>query len=164
MIGSKLRDLTDYFLSLGLVAAEQLDSYIDDGELKLVTRKLDNNNLKLAQFDYQAAFEFTAVAKGPDLLLAHLAMWLQEHDSDRNNHGLADPQIGVDINEQGVAEVEISLHFIEDIELVADDAGELLYKGKKYRLDYTALDVADTAAVDTEEGRTPDKPHTIGDS
>lgn len=127
----KLQALTAYLLERQLVAAEQLDSWTEQVTLELVW-KPDVGGMHMANMRYRAAIMLERFADHPARLMALVGSWLENHDPDRDRHELPAPLFAVEMLDSDLADVDITLEFVEPQYLAEDPAGEIEAFGKTW--------------------------------
>lgn len=130
MIGSKIEALHQFFLDQKLCSSEQLDSWIDDGQLEPGNKKTANG-FKVCDYKYQAIFTIDRYNQLPDKLMALLAVWLMDVDAERydDDQNLPAPSVDVEVVESDVAHIEIEIEFIEGVHLIEDPDGDIPFNG-----------------------------------
>lgn len=125
----KLIALTQYLKERRLVLPEQLDSWADQVSLDLIW-KPDVGGMRLGDMRYSATILFERFADHPGRLMALVGSWLETSDTDRD--GLPPPKFDVSMLDNDLADVEITLEFIESQYLAEDPAGEIEAFGKTW--------------------------------
>ncbi|ERV72675.1 TPA: phage tail protein [Pseudomonas aeruginosa] len=125
----KLRALTAYLLDRQLVPAEQLDSFAEQVSLTLVW-KPEREGLRLGAMRYRAVIILERLADHPGRLMALVGSWLENNDQDRD--GLPDPVFDVEQMDPDLADVELSVEFVEPLHLAEDPAGEIEAFGQRW--------------------------------
>lgn len=120
----KLRALTQHLIERNLVLPEQLDSWAEQVNLTLVW-KLEEHGLYLGDMRYRAVIVLERSAGHPFRLVALLAAWLVSHDPDRHLDALPAPTFDIDQLDPDLADIEISLDFIEPVYLAEAIGGEI---------------------------------------
>lgn len=120
----KLKALTAYLIDRQLVAPEQLDSWTEQVSLDLIW-KPDVDGLHMANMRYRAVIVLERFADHPGRLMALLGSWLENHDTDRDRHELPAPAFAIEMLDNDLADVEISLEFVEPQYLAEDPEGEI---------------------------------------
>ncbi len=120
---NKLRALTTFLLERRLVAPEQLDSWAEQVTLNL-TWKPDLDGLHLGDMRYRAVIVMERFADHPGRLMALLGSWLENHDPDRDDD-LPAPTFDIEQLDNDLADVELTLEFIEPQYLAEADDGEI---------------------------------------
>lgn len=120
----KLKALTAYLIDRQLVAPEQLDSWTEQVSLDLIW-KPDVDGLHMANMRYRAVIVLERFADHPGRLMALLGSWLENHDADRDRHELPAPAFAIEMLDNDLADVEISLEFVEPQYLAEDLEGEI---------------------------------------
>ncbi|HBP6266654.1 phage tail protein [Pseudomonas aeruginosa] len=125
----KLRALTAYLIDRQLVPAEQLDSFAEQVSLTLVW-KPEREGLRLGAMRYRAVIILERLADHPGRLMALVGSWLENNDQDRD--GLPDPVFDVEQMDPDLADVELSVEFVEPLHLTEDPAGEIEAFGQRW--------------------------------
>ena len=118
----KLQSLTSYLIERRLVMPEQLDSWANQISLELIW-KPDVKGLHFADMRYSAAIVLERFADEPGRLMALLGSWLESHDRDRD--GLPALTFAIDMLDNDLADVEITVEFVEPQYLAEDPDGEI---------------------------------------
>lgn len=127
---NKLRTLTTFLLERRLVAPEQLDSWAEQVTLNL-TWKPDLDGLHLGDMRYRAVIVMERFADHPGRLMALLGSWLENHDPDRDDD-LPAPTFDIEQLDNDLADVELTLEFVEPQYLAEADDGEIEAFGKRW--------------------------------
>lgn len=125
---NKLRALTTFLLERRLVEPEQLDSWAEQITLNL-TWKPDLDGLHLGDMRYRAVIVMERFADHPGRLMALLGSWLENHDPDRDDD-LPAPTFDIEQLDNDLADVELTVEFIEPQYLAEADDGEIEAFGK----------------------------------
>ena len=125
----KLQQITAFLVGLNLVAAENIDTWVENPRIVPWGKEITDGQMVLS-------FERWPHARHPaELLFAHVSVWLLENDEDRFEKELAMPVTDVDILDAKTADVDITITFEEDITAVIDENGPITFGGQRYRLD-----------------------------
>lgn len=127
---NKLRALTAFLLERRLVAPEQLDSWAEQITLNL-TWKPDLDGLHLGEMRYRAVIVMERFADHPGRLMALLGSWLETSDPDRDDD-LPAPTFDIEQLDNDLADVELTVEFIEPQYLAEDAEGEIEAFGKRW--------------------------------
>ncbi|MNZ06714.1 P2 phage tail completion protein R (GpR) [compost metagenome] len=128
---NKLRALTTYLIGCRLVHPEQLDSWTEQVTLDLVW-KPDVDGLHLGDMRYRAVIVLERFADHPGRLMALLGSWLERFDAKRADHELPAPTFDIEQLDNDLADVELTLEFIEPQYLAEDEAGEIEAFGQRW--------------------------------
>lgn len=128
---TKLRALTAFLIASNLVLPEQLDSWAEQVTLDLVW-KPDVDGLHLGDMRYQASIILERFADHPGRLMALLGSWLENHDAGRGRHELPAPTFDIEQLDGDLADVEITVEFVEPQYLAEDSAGEIEAFGQRW--------------------------------
>lgn len=146
---NKIKALTSFLISLDLVAAENIESFVDDPKIIPSGKCLSHNSIVLYRQDYTATIyieDFPHKEHPAELLFGHLCSWLLNND-DRQE--IAQPTVNVDVLDNDTANIEISIEFKEDVEAIEDDAGPIELFGFRYRILESDIYYAETGDVVT---------------
>lgn len=154
----KLKGITAHLLAANLVAAEQLDSWMEDGELETASKNL-GNGLRVCRQSYDAVIQIERYAGDPALLFALVTTWVMENDPERQSLELPEPTVDVDVIDERVADVEITVRFSEPVDLVEDDSGPILYRGQRWAVAAVPVDEPDQVAVGDNQDLPTDAPY-----
>ncbi|MGP5281415.1 phage tail protein [Pseudomonas helleri] len=125
----KLIALTKFLKERRLVLPEQLDSWTDQVTLDLFW-KPDVDGLHMGDMRYSATIVFERFADHPARLMALVGSWLETNDKNRDD--LPAPKFDVSMLDNDLADVEITLEFIEPQYLAEDPNGEIKAFGKTW--------------------------------
>ena len=125
----KLQALTSYLLSRNLVMPEQLDSWANQIRLEMIW-KPDLKGMHFANMRYSAVLVFERFADDPGRLMALVGSWLESHDRDRD--GLPMLSFDIDMVDNDLADVEITVEFVEPQYLAEDPDGEIVAFGQTW--------------------------------
>lgn len=131
----KLQQLTAYVLNLNLVAAEQIDSWVENPQIVPSGKSMGQGTVVLYRQTYDAVIyieRFNHQKHPVEQLFGCVAAWLMQNDEDRDE--IATPRTDVEILDDGLADIEISISFEEDVIAVLDPAGPIEFGGDRYRL------------------------------
>lgn len=131
----KLEQLTAYLLNLNLVAAEQVDSWVEDPQIVPAAKDLGQGSMVLYRQVYDAVIyieRFNHQKHPAELLFGCVCAWLMQNDTERDE--IAAPRTDVEILDDGTADIEITISFEEDVIAVLDPAGQIEFGGDRYRL------------------------------
>ena len=145
----KLRALTTYLIDRQLVATEQLDSWTEQVTLELVW-KPDVDGMHLGDMRYRAVIILERFADHPARLMALIGSWLETHDPGRDRDELPAPLFAIEMLDNDLADVDITLEFVEPQYLAEDPAGEIEAFGKTWAFVPFDLWVAEGGEVATD--------------
>lgn len=120
---------------------ENFTAYADSGDLTPHMRDL-GHGIEVGRFKYEAVVQIDRYSGDGFHLLAIATAWLQNHDPERESQDLADPQLNINLNMDGTADVEFGVEFSEAIELMPDEKGPIEYDGRNWRIAPVEIDVA----------------------
>ncbi|MFJ2451392.1 phage tail protein [Pseudomonas protegens] len=128
---NKLRALTTFLIDRQLVAPEQVDSFAEQVNLDLIWKN-GTKGLHMGDMRYRAVLVLERFAENPALLMALVGSWLETHDPDRDD--LPAPAFVIEQLDSDLADVELTLEFIEPQHLAEDPNGSIDAFGKKWGL------------------------------
>lgn len=112
---------------------KRLDSWMENGTIKLDPKNQGPTGVDVAWLSYQAVFTIEQLPfreLDPAILLATVAAWVQEHDPFRTDLELPDPEYAVTPNDEQSADLEIQLPFAEPLRLIEHPSGPIRWLGK----------------------------------
>lgn len=116
---------------------KRLDSWMENGTIKLEPRNMGPTGVDVAWLTYQAVFTIEQLPfreLDPAILLAAVAAWVQEHDEVRGQLDLPDPEYAVTPNDEQTADLEIQLPFAEPLRLIEHPQGPINWLGKHWNV------------------------------
>lgn len=128
---NKLRALTTHLIEHNLVMPELLESWAEQVILEMIW-KPDVDGMHMANMRYRAVIVIESFAGDPGRLMALLGSWLENHDKDRHQYGLPSLMFAIDMQDSDLADVEITVEFVEPQYLAEDPAGEIEAFGKTW--------------------------------
>ncbi len=145
----KLKQLTTFLVQQNLVAAEQIDSWVENPQIIPGGEDMGTGIVLYRQtYDAVISIErFPHKHVAAELLFALVCAWLMQNDPDRQE--IAQPTTDVDVLDDSTADIEISISFEEDVHGVIDPAGPIDLFGVNYRLADIEIDYAEQGEVTT---------------
>lgn len=116
---------------------KRLDSWMENGTIKLEPKDMGPTGMNLAWLTYQAVFTLEQLPfreLDPAILLAAVAAWVQEHDAFREQYELPDPEYAVTPNDEQTADLEIQLPFAEPLRLIPHEQGLIQWGGERWNV------------------------------
>jgi hypothetical protein len=127
----KLRALTKYLIETRLVLSEQVDSWPEQVNLDLIW-KPGINGMHLGDMSYSAVIVLERFGANPALLMALVGSWLEDNDDDRDD--LPAPRFVIEPLDNDLADVELTLEFVEAQHMAEDPNGPIVAHGKTWGL------------------------------
>ncbi len=158
---AKMQALANFLRDQNLFAAEQFDYWMENGENNY-TSKRQGNGLLICRFRYDAVFSIERYSDDADLFLVLLSIWLIENDDNRDDLELDSPKVDVTVLDDTCVDLEITVTFDEPIEIVPDDEGPILFRGKRYSVAPALITDANKVGVGDSQARQTDKPYEFG--
>lgn len=135
-----------------------LDSWMENGTLRLDPKDMGPTGAILGYLSYQAVYTLEALPFrecDPAVLLATVMAWLQDHDPERERFELADPEFRIEPNDEHSADLEVQIDFIEPLRLTPDEQGPVRWAGRRWAVMPYALWVAEAALLHVGTIRPP---------
>lgn len=155
----KMMALADFLRGQGLFAAEQLDYWMENGTAEYAGKR-QGDGLVLCRFRYDAVLSVERYGQSADLFLALLSIWLMEHDCEREHDELPMPSIDVTPLNDHLADIEVTVNFIEDITLVPDATGAIAFNGQQWRVQGIEINTADQVGIGDDKAAPTDLPYS----
>lgn len=155
---AKLKALHAHVVSQNFVDENQIQSWAEDATATPRARER-GTGLHVCRFQYTGVVTLDGFAGSEDLLLAALTTWVMDNDPDREGDNLEPPQIDLIIRDDALADVDISLEFIEDITIVPDANGPISYRGQQWALGQPDIFVAQSGALNDIPSRDAGRPN-----
>ncbi|NRB23820.1 phage tail protein [Shewanella sp.] len=158
---TQLQLITEFLLtSLGsVIKANDIDAWQEHGTLILTGDDLGLQGFSLAKWKHSAVISierFPHRKLNPYSLLAMVAAYLIDNGGERDTFQLADPELDIDVISKDHAQVLIQLELIDNIEVIPDANGSILFNGQQYRIDLAPVNVAETidtvVTIDSDSG------------
>lgn len=149
----KLSDITQFLIQLNLVAVEQIESWAEDARLIYngSIRSNADNGVALFRQEYTAQIiieRYDHKQHPAELLFAHIVAWLSTFDPTPFDESRV-PEFDIDILDNDLADISISIDFDETVEIVPDAAGDIEFNGQRWRLSDSVVNYALTGDVVT---------------
>lgn len=153
---TQLQQLTEFLLQSmqPYVTANSIDAWQEGGTLILNGEDL-GNGYRVAKWKHNAVIvieNFPHLQVSPYNLLAMLAAFLLDSGWPRDEFGLSDPSLDIDIISNDNATVIIEVELLDDIDLIPDDSGAVYFNGARYSVALVPVNVAETVEVEIVPG------------
>lgn len=128
---------------------KDFDAWMQQGRIELHPSN-GGTGMQVARLAYQAVYLIEGLPfreLDPQLILAQVAAWLQDHDAHREAYRLGDPEYDVEPIDEKTADLAISVDFNEPLYLLPDDAGPIHYGGRRYQVAPYEVWVAETGVL-----------------
>lgn len=124
----RYKQLTDYLLSkLPERYRPRFYAWMENGRLLNQGRTVTDNGVEIARIQYEAVFFFDELPfKEINALelMAHIQLWLNENDPDREILDYYETPFDLDIINDDVADLSFTITFNEPITAVKDEKGQ----------------------------------------
>lgn len=153
---TQLQQLTEFLLcSLNpYVTANTIDAWQEGGTLILSGEDL-GTGYQVAKWKHNAVIvieNFPHLKVAPYNLLAMLASFLLDSGWDRDELGLADPTLDIDPISNDNATLIIEVELVDNIDLVPNAIGPVLFNGNRYSVALVTVNVAEEVTVQVVPG------------
>lgn len=155
---AKMQAIAEHLLSKNLFAAEQFDWWMQNGTSEYASKKV-GKGLVIGRFSYDAVLSVERFAGDAAVFLALINVWLMEHDDNREALNLEMPGVDVTPLDDSTADVEVIIRFSEDITLLPQDNGAIVFNGIRYGVAPLVIDEANRVGVGDNQERPTDLPY-----
>ncbi len=133
---------------LALQHYQKFETWVEN--IRLQTRgSYEGNRVLLHTMEYRAVFSIEGYTyrKYPiELFNARLLTWLADND-DREELSDSSPNITIDLINDDIADIELTLQFEEDVYITESEGGPIEYCGRTWALEEPEHDVAESSEV-----------------
>jgi hypothetical protein len=155
---AKMESLANFLKAQQLFSAEQFDYWMENGTSEY-SGKREGNGIIVCRFRYDAVFDVERYSQDADEFLVLVSIWLIENDCDRSGQDLPMPEWDVNPLDDATTDVQVKVSFDEDITIVPDDEGKILYRGSRYSVAPAVITDASKVGVGDTQARPTDKPY-----
>ena len=153
---TQVQQLTEFLLSsLGpVIKANDIDAWQERGTLILNGEDLGLDGYKVAKWKHNAVImieRFPHRKVNPYSLLAMVAAFLIDSGWQRDLYDLNDPELDLDAVSKDDVTVIIELELIDDIDIIPDETGPVIFNGQRYRVDMAPIDFAESVEFENGE-------------
>jgi len=142
----KMQALTAFLVETLNIPREHLSVWADRIRKTPVSKDL-GHGVEIARLRYDMVFQVERLPESDSHdFLALVMAWLCDHDAEREDQALVDPEVTVLLNDEDTADVDLSVEFDEGLQIVPDENGTIPYQGKKWRVADVPIDVATKVA------------------
>jgi hypothetical protein len=153
---TQLQQLTEFLLSSlqPYVTANTIDAWQEGGTIILSGEDL-GTGYQVAKWKHRAIIvieNFPHLKVAPYNLLAMLAAFLLDSNWPRDELGLEDPTLDIDPISNDNATVIIEVELVDNIDLIPNASGPVLFNGNRYSVDMVVVNVAEEINVQVVPG------------
>lgn len=153
---TKLQQLTEFLLSslTPIVKKNDIDAWQERGNLILSGEDKGQNGYQVAKWKHTAVIaieNFPHRQVNPYNLLAMVSAFLIDSEWPRDEYGLDDPEIDIDIISKDNATVLIDVMLIDNIELIPNPKGAVLFNGERFDVSIAPIDYAESVDIELKE-------------
>jgi len=133
----QLAAITAFLISLDLVAAEQIDAWVENPKIVPMGSIRGAKSIVLYRQTYDAQIvieRYPHKVHSAELLFGQISAWLMDNDADRIDGSQATITTEIDILDDSTADIIITIDFVEDVTAVEDLSGPILLNGITYSL------------------------------
>ena len=153
---TKLQEICEFLLSNlnPMVKANNMDAWQERGTLMLSGEDKGKGGYQVAKWKYTAVI---AIENFPHKkinaynVFAMVAAYLIDNDSDRDEYGLDDPEFDIEIISNDNAMVLIEVMLIDNIELIPDSKGPVIFDGQRFYVATADFDLAEIVDVNVKQ-------------
>lgn len=146
----QLARITQFVTCLNLVAAEQIDSWIDKLKIAPSATSKGIGGAVIYRQSYSISLfieRYPHKVHSAELLFAHISGWLIDNDGERFDQKDADIEVEIDILDDETADIMISIDFIEEVGITEDPGGDIRFNGKYWRIAEPVINYALTGII-----------------
>ncbi|WP_331352584.1 phage tail protein [Cellvibrio sp. UBA7671] len=155
---AKMQALATFLINQKLFAAEQFDYWMENGASEY-SGKREGNGYVICRFRYDAVFDVERYSQDASDFLVMVSIWLMENDGKRTEQDLPMPEWDVTPLDDSTTDVQVKISFDEDITIVPDDSGKILYRGNRYSVAPAVITDASKVGVGDTQQRPTDHPY-----
>jgi len=149
---TKLQQLTEFLLtSLSpVIKANDIDAWQERGTLVLSGSDNGQNGFEVAKWKHSAVIaieKFPHRKINPYNLLAMVSAFLLDSGWPRDEYGLDDPELDIEVISKDNATILIEVMLIDDIDIIPHEQGPILFNGQQYYVSLAATDFAESVNV-----------------
>lgn len=145
-MSAKLQELTDYLIDLDFIPVENIDSWVDVCTVIPASVNM-GQYYELCRLHHRCTLILERYTGDSRLITAWIAAWLKDHDGDRDDDRLPDPDVDIEaLDASGTQwDVDVSIEFVEPVLIEPDEFnGNIDWNGQKWRLiDAPVIDIAE---------------------
>ncbi|ALS32763.1 hypothetical protein PTRA_a1569 [Pseudoalteromonas translucida KMM 520] len=150
---TQLQQLTNFLHSSlkGAIHANNIDAWQERGTLIIHNQDRGQDGYAVAKWKHTAVIaieNFPHRRVNPYNLLAMVSAFLIDSEWPRDEYGLDDPEIDIDVVSKDNATVLIDVQLIDDIELIPADNGPVFFNGENYYVSLAPISIAEDVNVD----------------
>lgn len=154
---TKLQELCEFLLSslTPVIQRNNIDAWQERGTLILNGEDKGQDGYQVAKWKHTAVISienFPHRRVNPYNILAMVSAFLLDSEWPRDEYGLADPEIDVDVVTPDNAMVLIDIELIDDIELIPDAKGHIEFNGERYHVSIAPIEFAQDVDVNVKSG------------
>lgn len=148
-------DLLEYLeKKAGSTAKDKFDAFMVSGDVKPSFRNM-GDGMVVCRLQYTAQFSFEDLPTrliDPRVIFARVTTWLLTNDPMRDRLKLSAPSMDIDAYQMGeLADLDITIEFIEDVPMREAQDGDVTYKGKTWQIEPFKIYTAERGEVGLDE-------------
>lgn len=152
---TKLQELCEFLLaSLNtVIKRNNIDAWQERGTLILNGEDKGQYGFQVAKWKHTAVIaieNFPHRKVNPYNILAMVSAFLLDSEWPRDEYGLSDPEIDIDVVSRDTATVLIDVELIDDIELIPNADGPVLFNGQRYHVSIAPVEFAEDVDVNVK--------------
>ena len=148
----QLQLLTEFLTSslAPVVKKNNIDAWQERGTLIINGEYLGKQSYQVAKWKHTGVISvenFPQRRIDPYNLLALISAFLISSEWPRDEYGLTDPKIDIEEISHDNATVLIELQLIDNIEIIPNANGPILFNGERYKVALAQIDIAEDVSV-----------------
>ena len=152
---TKLQELCEFlFTSLSaVIKRNNIDAWQERGTLILNGEDKGQDGFQVAKWKHTAVIaieNFPHRKVNPYNILAMVSAFLIDSEWPRDEYGLSDPEIDIDVVSSDNATVLIDVELIDNIELIPDAKGPVHFNGGRYYVSIAPVEFAEDVDVNVQ--------------
>lgn len=152
-VKTQLQLLTEFLLASlkPVINANDIDAWQERGTLMLSGSDNGLDGYQVAKWKHSAVIaieKFPHRKVGPYNVLAMVSAYLLDSGWPRDEYGLEDPEIDVEVISKDNATMLIEVMLIDDLDLIPNEQGAIVFNGQRYSVSLATVNVAESVDVE----------------
>ena len=149
---TQLQALCEFLLSslTPVIKRNNIDAWQERGSLVLSGEDKGQESYQVAKWKHTAVIaleNFPHRKINPYNVLAMVSAFLIDSGWPRDEYGLSDPEVDVDVVSKDNATVLIDVELLDDIDLIPNDNGPVLFNGQRYHVSIAPVEFAEDVDI-----------------
>jgi hypothetical protein len=152
---TQLQQICEFLLSSlsTVIKKNNADAWQEHGTLVINGEDKGQDGFQVAKWKHTAVIaieNFPHRKINPYNILAMVSAFLLDSEWPRDEYGLSDPEIDIDVISRDNATVLIDVELIDDIELIPDKNGPVHFNGARYYVSIAPVEFAEDVDVNVK--------------